>query len=508
MISLLCYISLYYNISYIFQNLNLDQNDNNNKLVDFNELYFFLNITSYFMITLYIFSLSYSFYISKINNKYIIGLTLIYLKHLIDIISTPKMRLIEYELNRSIMWAFSTPLMLKMFTDINNISLNDLNIYYHIVPICLHVFSIPFKNSVYYIIITIILSIPMCIFLKSLYKQLHLPFSNVYLLTWISFMIINLLEILQLFNPIIIHALYNLTDTICKFICNVVIANYIEIENAQRENIDLQGVQFISYIIKKINEFENNNIKITSICKNLILFFKNKFQNKIPKINIKLKLELLKKILPLNLDQDYINTRSNLESISNKEFTFICVMFMDIVNYTEIAKKYNSDIIFKLLDEVYNHFDAIIKKYSYLQKIETIGDAYMVVGDIYRNEINHKIVVKEIIQLGLEFIKEIKNINTPDKIPLSIRIGINIGSVNIGILGNEVPRLCIVGNTVNIASRLQSTADTNTIHMSRHVYDHAQEIDFGVNIKYIEKPDIFLKNIGSVTTYTIKPEEY
>ena len=129
----------------------------------------------------------------------------------------------------------------------------------------------------------------------------------------------------------------------------------------------------------------------------------------------------------------------------------------------------------------------------------------MVIGDIYRQELNHKFVVKEIIQLGLEFIKEIKTIKTPDNIPLCIRIGINMGTVNIGILGNEIPRLCVVGNSVNVASRLQSTADTDTIQMSRHVYEQAEEIDLGIDIEYIIKENVFLKNIGSVITYTINP---
>jgi class 3 adenylate cyclase len=158
------------------------------------------------------------------------------------------------------------------------------------------------------------------------------------------------------------------------------------------------------------------------------------------------------------------------------------------------------------LDDIYFQFDNIIKKYSHLQKVETIGDAYVVVGDIYRQELNHKIVVKEIVLLGLEFIKHIKNIKTPDNIPLCIRVGINIGKVNIGILGNEIPRLCVVGNAVNIAARLQSTADADTIQLSRHIYEHSFETDFGINIEYIERENIFLKNIGSVTTYTISPK--
>jgi class 3 adenylate cyclase len=332
-------------------------------------------------------------------------------------------------------------------------------------------------------------------------------------------MLINVLEITQLCSPIYIHALYNLADTLCKFICNVVISNYNEQENIIRENIDLQSVIFIAYMKKRINEFKIENTKLTPFCNNYIEFCKKKLQNKIPKSNSRLKLELLKKILPFDMDQDYINragsgsgsgssSSSTSGSIIKKEFNFICVMFMDIVNYTELANIYkDGDIIIKLLDDIYHHFDNIIKKYSHLQKIETIGDAYMVVGDLYRQELNHKEVVKEIILLGLDFIREIKNIKTPGNVILSIRLGINIGTVNVGILGNEIPRLSVVGNTVNMASRLQSTADTDSIQMSRHVYEHAQEIDFGFRINFKQKKNIFLKNIGSVTTYNIQPKK-
>jgi class 3 adenylate cyclase len=156
----------------------------------------------------------------------------------------------------------------------------------------------------------------------------------------------------------------------------------------------------------------------------------------------------------------------------------ICVLFTDIVNYTELAKKYDDKTIFEMLNCIYNAFDNIIKKYPHLQKIETIGDAYMVVGDIFRNNINHKIVIKEIILFALDIIKEIKIIKIPGDIPLSIRIGINMGNVTVGILGNELPRLCVVGNTVNMAARLQSTADIDTIQLSRHIYEQLEDIDF------------------------------
>jgi len=419
------------------------------------------------------------------------------------------MTVIEYEMNRTVMWIFTTPLMLKLYGDSNNISIWDMKIHYHMISITSLLFLVPLQNTVYRYVLIGSLYIPGALFLKTLYQLKHLPFTDMFIVFWGIFLMINLLDITNICDKIYIHAFYNLTDTLCKFICNVVISQYNSISTYNRDNIDLQGIQFVSHIIKSINSFETNNHTITPYCYKLIDYSRNKFVNKIPKVNDNLKLELLKKLLPFGFDKDYIGegagAGAGAGAVKNKEFNFICVMFIDIINYTELAKKYNGSVIFKLLHDVYYHFDTIIKKYAHLQKIETIGDAYMVIGDIYRQELNHKFVVKEIIQLGLEFIKEIKTIKTPDNIPLCIRIGINMGTVNIGILGNEIPRLCVVGNSVNVASRLQSTADTDTIQMSRHVYEQAEEIDFGIDIEYIINENVFLKNIGSVITYTINP---
>ena len=181
----------------------------------------------------------------------------------------------------------------------------------------------------------------------------------------------------------------------------------------------------------------------------------------------------------------------------------ICVLFTDIVNYTELAQKYDDAIIFQLLNNVYISFDKIIKKYPHLQKIETIGDAYMVVGDIFRNTINHNLVINEIMSFAIDIVKEVKTIKTPDNIPLCIRVGINIGSVSIGILGNEIPRLCVVGNAVNMAARLQSTAEIDTIQISSDVYELLETVEIDKKYEFIIKEGVFLKNMGSVTTYNI-----
>ena len=255
-------------------------------------------------------------------------------------------------------------------------------------------------------------------------------------------------------------------------------------------------------MIKHIKKYKNENAIITQPCNHFISFITQRFLAKIPENKVALEQELLKKILPFNFGKYYIVNANT----TAKQFNMICVLFTDIVNYAELAKKYDDKTIFKMLYSIYTVFDNVIKKYPHLQKIETIGDAYMVVGDIFRNAVNHKIVVKEIILFALDIVKEIKIIKTPDNVPLSIRIGINMGNVSIGILGNEIPRLCVVGNTVNMAARLQSTANIDTIQLSIHVYEQLENIEFDdIKFEIITKENVFLKNIGSVTTYNILP---
>ena len=104
---------------------------------------------------------------------------------------------------------------------------------------------------------------------------------------------------------------------------------------------------------------------------------------------------------------------------------------------------------------------------------------------------------------AFDILREIKTIQTPDGIPLQLRIGINLGKVVVGILGVEIPRLCVIGNTVNVANRLQTSTDPDTIQISGHVYEIAKEKL--VDVYFEEKKNVFLKNLGSRTTYIISP---
>jgi len=154
-------------------------------------------------------------------------------------------------------------------------------------------------------------------------------------------------------------------------------------------------------------------------------------------------------------------------------------------------------VTFMILKEMYTRFDNLIKKYPSLQKIETIGDSYMVVGDMYKKyDIN--IVINEIINFAENLLIETKKIIAPSY-KLQLRIGIHIGSAIIGILGIDKPRLCVVGNTVNIAARLQSSTLPDTIQISEKLYSMLQDEDN--KSKYVKKENVELKNISIINTF-------
>ncbi len=498
---LLLYVFVYFNIDSIMNKLylsNYHSISGKELITDNIEFYYTVSNLNVFSLVVYCtFIIKLIIYRNTIN-IYSFALALIYIKYTLNSILSDNLTLLQFEFSRHIMWLFSTPLMLKIYCDVNNIHFEKIKIHYHIIPTLIHIFNYPYKGQKMYYLVNGFNCLFIGMFMKTLYFKKTLLFTNVYLFIWIIFICISTLDLFQITNIYNINIYFLVADILSKISTNIMINDYLEREDSISKNMDLQSIQFVVYMIKKIKQYNNDTANITSKCSKFIDYTTQQFLVKIPENKSEIEQELLKKILPLGFDKEYQNINPKA-----KQYTMICILFTDIVNYTELAKKYDDKIIFDLLNNVYNNFDNIIKKFPHLQKVETIGDAYMVVGDIYRETYNHKIVIKEILLLAMELIQNIKNITTPDKIPLSIRIGINMGNVSIGILGSEIPRLCVVGNAVNVTARLQSTADPNTIQMSRHIYEQLSEIEFDIKFEIIKKENIFFKNIGSVTTYNI-----
>lgn len=150
-----------------------------------------------------------------------------------------------------------------------------------------------------------------------------------------------------------------------------------------------------------------------------------------------------------------------------------------------------------MLNQLYGIFDNHIDKYD-VYKVETIGDAYMVVSGLpEKNGHNH---VTEVSLMALHLVELMKSVHfgSDDGRDLSVRIGIHTGPCAAGVVGNKMPRYCLFGDTVNTASRMQTTGLPQKIHVSKDTKDMLESID-GYHLEFRGLVDV--KGKGAMETY-------
>ncbi|XP_067022776.1 uncharacterized protein [Acropora muricata] len=142
--------------------------------------------------------------------------------------------------------------------------------------------------------------------------------------------------------------------------------------------------------------------------------------------------------------------------VTAEQFESVTVFFSDIVNFTEICASISPMEVTQMLNRLYGLFDSNLDRYD-VYKVETIGDAYMVVSGLpRRNGYNH---VAEIAMMALHLVEQMESLRsgTGGENELCVRIGIHTGPCAAGVVGMKMPRYCLFGDTVNTASRMQTT---------------------------------------------------
>ncbi|XP_013397862.1 uncharacterized protein LOC106164477 [Lingula anatina] len=163
------------------------------------------------------------------------------------------------------------------------------------------------------------------------------------------------------------------------------------------------------------------------------------------------------------------------EEVSAEVFKEVTVFFSDIVGFTDISSRSSPIQVVNMLNTLYLCFDARIGQYD-VYKVETIGDAYMVASGLpERNGKSHSV---QIATMALDLLDHISQLEIPH-MPghqFRLRIGIHTGPVVSGVVGLKMPRYCLFGDTVSIASRMESLGLPSKIHISQLTFEALSEI--------------------------------
>lgn len=186
---------------------------------------------------------------------------------------------------------------------------------------------------------------------------------------------------------------------------------------------------------------------------------------------------LLLNILP-DVVADELKSKGQVESRSYEQVT---VLFSDFVGFTEIAAKVDPTDLVASIDAYYTGFDRIISNYG-LEKIKTIGDAYMCAGGIPVERTDHASLVIKAARDIVNFVNNESGNSTGGRVKFQIRVGVHTGPVVAGIVGSKKWQYDIWGDTVNIASRMESNSTPGRINISETTYEAVRnEVDVELN---------------------------
>ncbi|MED6241446.1 Retinal guanylyl cyclase 2 [Ataeniobius toweri] len=204
--------------------------------------------------------------------------------------------------------------------------------------------------------------------------------------------------------------------------------------------------------------------------------------------------KLLSEMLPPSV-AEALKTGATVEP---EYFDQVTIYFSDIVGFTTISSLSDPIEVVDLLNDLYTLFDAVLSSHD-VYKVETIGDAYMVASGLPKRNGNKH--AAEIANMSLNILSSVGSFHMrhmPD-VPVRIRIGIHSGPCVAGVVGLTMPRYCLFGDTVNTASRMESTGLPYRIHVNCSTVKILRSLNDGYKIEVRGKTE--LKGKGIEETY-------
>uniref|UniRef100_A0A670JR34 Guanylate cyclase n=1 Tax=Podarcis muralis TaxID=64176 RepID=A0A670JR34_PODMU len=217
------------------------------------------------------------------------------------------------------------------------------------------------------------------------------------------------------------------------------------------------SASILDNLLSRMEQYANNLEKLVEERTQAYLEEKRKAEN------------LLYQILPHSVAEQL----KRGETVQAEAFDCVTIYFSDIVGFTSLSAESTPMQVVTLLNDLYTCFDAIIDNFD-VYKVETIGDAYMVVSGLPVR--NGKLHAHEIVRMALALLEAVKTFrirHRPNE-QLRLRVGIHSGPVCAGVVGLKMPRYCLFGDTVNTASRMEKEG-APLIHVSSTTKENLDE---------------------------------
>lgn len=201
--------------------------------------------------------------------------------------------------------------------------------------------------------------------------------------------------------------------------------------------------------------------------------------------------KLLLNILPMPIAD---RLKREVGAIASR-FDEATILFADIVDFTGLSMQMSPNELVCILNDIFSAFDCIAESLG-LEKIKTIGDAYMVVGGLPTPRPDH---AQATLEMAIKMLETIQEFKRRDGRPFQLRIGINTGPVVAGVIGIKKFSYDLWGDAVNIASRMESHGVVNRIQISESTYQHVKHL-----YDFEDRGRIKIKGRGDMHTFILR----
>jgi len=206
--------------------------------------------------------------------------------------------------------------------------------------------------------------------------------------------------------------------------------------------------------------------------------------------------QLLHEILPSHVAEKIIRGEKTIA----EECHDMTIMFADIVGFTSLSEHLQPSQIIELLNSVYSNLDQLAEMHG-IEKIKTIGDAYMAICNTDEDLREHK---RRMLTFAKQILHSCKEITLPNGDFLQVRIGIHSGPTVTGVIGTKKLSYDVWGDAVNTAARMESYGEPGTIQISQEFYEEVKDFEVVKSMHFLTQKEVAMKGKGMMHTVLLQ----